>query len=389
MNRIRKIVRAILSLVAVAPGAALSLADTVTLTPAADAEIRERSPSSNFGNAATVVSGRLGTNAGQERRRALLKFDLAGRIPANAIVTSVVVQVKVMKVPSGPQNSTFALRRVLQAWNENEASWNTRLAPSTAWNSPGAAGTGDASATASSTVAVAGTGSYTFASTSSLITDAQGWLSNPETNFGWLLISQGEGTAKTARHFGAREDAGNASRLVIGFSVPPAATAPTIVTQPQGLSAFVGETVTFDVSASGTEPLSYQWSKDLSALGGATNAALTLTNVTLADEGNYGVMISNVAGSTNSQSAHLSIIGQGPSIERVEAVGATVNITFTVAPTYVLALQSADALSTPAASWTTLTNVTAKFTSQQVVMPESILASPHRFYRLVVTGRVR
>ena len=28
----------------------------------------------------------------------------------------------------------------------------------------------------------------------------QTWLSNPETNFGWLLISQGEGTAKTARH---------------------------------------------------------------------------------------------------------------------------------------------------------------------------------------------
>ena len=46
----------------------------------------------------------------------------------------------------------------------------------------------------------------------------QTWLSNPETNFGWLLISQGEGTAKTARHFGAREDAGNAPRLVIDFS---------------------------------------------------------------------------------------------------------------------------------------------------------------------------
>ena len=124
-------------------------------------------------------------------------------------------------------------------------------------------------------------------------------------------------------------------------------------------------------------------------LSGSTNAALTLTNVTLANEGNYGVTISNVAGSTNSQSAHLSIIGQGPSIERVEAVGATVNITFTVAPTYAIALQSADALSTPAAAWTTLTNVSAKFTSEQVVVAESILASPRRFYRLVVTGRVR
>ena len=389
MKRIRNVTIVVLCLLASASGAALSLADTVTLSPAADVELRERSPSSNFGNGGTVVSGELGSNAGQERRRALLRFDLAGRLPARAVITSVVVQVKVTKVPSGPQNSTFALRRVLQPWSENEASWNTRLSSSTPWNSPGAGGFGDASAIASSTVAVAGTGSYTFASNSSLVADVQTWLSNPETNFGWLLISQGEGTAKTARHFGAREDAGNAPRLVIDFSVPPAATAPSIVTQPQSLSAFAGETVTFDVSASGTEPLSYQWSKDLTVLSGSTNAALTLTNVTLANEGNYGVTISNVAGSTNSQSAHLSIIGQGPSIERVEAVGANVNITFTVAPTYAIALQSADALSTPAAAWTTLTNVSAKFTSEQVVVAESILASPRRFYRLVVTGRVR
>lgn len=389
MNPIRKVAAAVLGVLASVSGPAWSLADTVTLSPAADAELREFSPSSNFGNGATVVSGRLGSNAGQERRRVLLKFDLAGRIPANAVITSAVVQVKVTKVPSGPQNSTFALRRVLQSWSEANATWNTRLTPSTAWNSPGAAGTGDASATASASVAVAGTGTYAFASTSSLIADVQTWLSNPETNFGWLLISQGEGTAKTARHFGAREDAGNAPRLVVGFNVPPAATAPSIVTQPQSLSAFVGETVTFEVSATGTEPLSYQWSKDLTPLSRATNATLTLTNVTLADEGNYGVAISNVAGSTNSQSAHLSIIGQGPSIERVEAVGGTVNITFTVAPTYAIALQSADALSAPAPAWTTLTNVSARFASEHVVVANSILASPQRFYRLVVTGRVR
>jgi len=47
--------------------------------------------------------------------------------------------------------------------------------------------------------------------------------------------------------------------------------APTITTQPQSQTVMVGATATFSVVATGTAPLSYQWSKSGATINGATN----------------------------------------------------------------------------------------------------------------------
>src|SRR5712671_8089582 len=47
---------------------------------------------------------------------------------------------------------------------------------------------------------------------------------------------------------------------------PPAATAPMITTQPTNVAVTVGKTATFTVVASGTDPLTYQWQKDGTAI---------------------------------------------------------------------------------------------------------------------------
>ncbi|MBI3850257.1 MAG: DNRLRE domain-containing protein [Verrucomicrobia bacterium] len=303
MNWLKFIFRLCLLLGGAAVALSHASADTVTLSPVADAEIRQFSPTSNFGSDVTMVPGVLGFTAGQEIRRALLRFDFGGpTIPAGAIINSVTVKVKVVKVPSGAANSTFDLRRLLQSWSEAGVTWNSRSSPNTPWQLPGATGAADSIPSASSTVFVTGRGTYTFPSTTSLVNDIQSWVNNPGTNFGWLLISENETTAKTARHFGTHEDPNNTPTLVIDFSVPPG-----ISVQPRSQTVSEGDTVTNTVQATGTPPLSYQWQFNTNDIPGATNSVLVLPNVQTNDTGFYTVIVRNSAGSVVSQPATLNV----------------------------------------------------------------------------------
>lgn len=81
---------------------------------------------------------------------------------------------------------------------------------------------------------------------------------------------------------------------------------PTINSQPASVTAVVGATVSFVVTASGSG-LYYQWAKDGVALAGATAASLTLANVSTADAGSYRVNVSNTAGSVFSSAATLTV----------------------------------------------------------------------------------
>ncbi len=83
---------------------------------------------------------------------------------------------------------------------------------------------------------------------------------------------------------------------------------PTITTQPQSLTVVKGQTATFSVGASGTSPFSYQWSLKGTALPGATNATLTLTNASASDAGNCKVVVMNSAGSATSAVASLTVL---------------------------------------------------------------------------------
>ena len=58
--------------------------------------------------------------------------------------------------------------------------------------------------------------------------------------------------------------------------------------------------MTFQVTATGTPPLAYQWSLDSQPLAEATNVNLTLTNVTRIEAGSYSVVVSNAVGSVTS-----------------------------------------------------------------------------------------
>jgi hypothetical protein len=92
----------------------------------------------------------------------------------------------------------------------------------------------------------------------------------------------------------------------------PAAVAPTIVTQPTGVTARRGQTVTFGVGINGTGPFSYQWRLNGNAIAGATAAVYSISSVADADAGNYSVVVSNSVGSVTSGAAALAITADPP-----------------------------------------------------------------------------
>jgi hypothetical protein len=82
---------------------------------------------------------------------------------------------------------------------------------------------------------------------------------------------------------------------------------PTVNVSPQNLTVFAGSNAVFSANAAGLAPLSYQWSFNGTNLSGATNTLLTLTNVQLSQSGNYGVLVTNILGSTLSSNAMLVV----------------------------------------------------------------------------------
>ena len=86
-----------------------------------------------------------------------------------------------------------------------------------------------------------------------------------------------------------------------------ASAQPVIKTPPRNLAVVLGEEATFSVLASDTTPLGYAWEHDGTALEGATNSSLRLSNVALSDLGSYTVLVRSDAGLTMSQAAWLKL----------------------------------------------------------------------------------
>ena len=83
---------------------------------------------------------------------------------------------------------------------------------------------------------------------------------------------------------------------------------PTITTQPANKTVRVGQTAKFSVTATGTNPLQYQWMKNGVNITGATKASYTTPPTTAADNGSlFAVIVSNAAGSVTSNNATLTV----------------------------------------------------------------------------------
>ena len=84
-------------------------------------------------------------------------------------------------------------------------------------------------------------------------------------------------------------------------------TPPLLITHPTNLFILTGLNATFAVTASGTEPLRYQWRFNGTNIPGATNNPIIITNAQAVNEGLYSVVVSNSAGIATSSNASLTL----------------------------------------------------------------------------------
>jgi hypothetical protein len=117
--------------------------------------------------------------------------------------------------------------------------------------------------------------------------------------------------------------------------------APAIVLQPQNRAVSPGAQVTFSVSATGTQPLDYQWLLNGVDIPGATAQTFTVAAAQVGHAGIYTVVVSNAAGIALSSPARLSILGP-PVITQQPEPTQTVNPGSTV--TLVVAATGTDPL---------------------------------------------
>ncbi|MCC6322424.1 MAG: immunoglobulin domain-containing protein [Phycisphaerales bacterium] len=91
-------------------------------------------------------------------------------------------------------------------------------------------------------------------------------------------------------------------------------SAPSITTQPSGVSGCEGSGVTLSVVAAGTAPLSYQWRKNSSDIPSATGASLNFPSLAAADAASYDCVVTNSCGNLASDPAVIDV-QPGPSID--------------------------------------------------------------------------
>jgi hypothetical protein len=155
-----------------------------------------------------------------------------------------------LALAGGPMDETIGLHRLSVDWGEGttgsdtdtvhfsgagfdaaagDATWNERFSGSAPWTNPGANGDYTPAASASSPVGpvganVAAPTPYHWLSTPALVNDVQGWLDQPQTNFGWILISGDETSQGTAKAFFSRSAGLDALGFPLVVDVHPALT---------------------------------------------------------------------------------------------------------------------------------------------------------------------
>jgi hypothetical protein len=92
---------------------------------------------------------------------------------------------------------------------------------------------------------------------------------------------------------------------------------PLITTQPASQTVIHGSNVTFNVTVLGTPPLAYQWYFNGANLSGETTSSHSLLGVTLADAGDYLVVVTNLYGSVTSSLARLTHISLPPGFNQI------------------------------------------------------------------------
>ncbi|MBO4715185.1 MAG: immunoglobulin domain-containing protein, partial [Verrucomicrobia bacterium] len=109
--------------------------------------------------------------------------------------------------------------------------------------------------------------------------------------------------------------------------VPPVVEPPVITRQPADVTIDEGNSFTLSVTATGAEPLVYQWFKYGTAIEGATAPVYEVTTAQTGNSGVYTVRVSNIAGSVTSSGAVVKVESVIPVVEPPVITGQPQDVT--------------------------------------------------------------
>ena len=205
----------------------VAFSTTVTFTPIKDNTLCQDLAGATSNGAGTHLF--VGRNNQPFLRRALVAFDLTAQIPAGATINTVTLTLNMSRTQAGPEN--IELHRVTFDWGEGlsdaganegkcatavapDATWLHRMTPASTWAAAG----GDFVVAPSATLSVGAVGTYTWASTAAMVADAQMWLDQPASSFGWILIGN-EAVDQTTKRFDSRESLASGPKLTVDYTV--------------------------------------------------------------------------------------------------------------------------------------------------------------------------
>ncbi len=171
------------------------------------------------------------------------------------------------------------------------------------------------------------------------------------------------------------DTANNTAAVVTTVDVAPAITA-----QPNSQTAIAGTNVTFQVTATGSPTLVFQWRFNGTNLTGAGSTSLVLTNVQAAQAGTYAVLVTNAYGSALSSNAVLAVAAAGALVSVHESVGTGFSVTSPSQTGFTYVLEYKNALNGP--SWTPLSPTVAG-TGGTLVLQDTNPPVASRFYRVL------
>ncbi|MBI4306037.1 MAG: DNRLRE domain-containing protein [Chloroflexi bacterium] len=173
-----------------------------------------------------------GVTNGGETRRAVLAFDLTGKVPKGARITKATLTLDMTKTTSGPEKAE--LHKLLADWGEgssdanaqegqgtsaapNDATWIHRFFDKEKWAKEG----GDFAVSTSAQTTVGNNARYTWGPTPEMTADVQSWVDDPSKNFGWILLGN-ERSSPTTKRFSSRQNANESGRpmLTVEFTAP-------------------------------------------------------------------------------------------------------------------------------------------------------------------------
>ena len=153
---------------------------------------------------------------------------------------------------------------------------------------------------------------------------------------------------------------------------------PSIASEPTNLTVLPGNDAVFNVTASGSAPLTYQWQFAGTSLPGETAPALQLSSVQSAQAGSYQVVVTNPAGAATSAPAVLRILVT-PEPGSLVLTGNTFSVSVPGIQGLIYSLEYKDALTDP--DWISIPP-SATGAGSILFLQDTNATAPARFYRI-------